>query len=237
MDPQCDATRFLLHDKLEKDFDGDYSAMISRAHCTGGIGGDRCRTLYEAMAPLLLTHDHPQYVIEPYEIQTPAGAKVTGKIFLIAGHEETVELEQKMATAEESWQSPALAALSKPHDVFKETAVRHGCSFILIDTNPFSGTLNCNLWHSSDYFLIPCGADNASMHGIRALTDLILKPGPGWLNRQRSNLHNFATRQAFLATQGAHISPFPDKVRHFICCLTGLDWTGPLPSCLFTALH
>lgn len=210
MDPQCDLTRFLMQGSLENTHGGDYNAMIAPGVNNNGVA--YCRTLYEAMAPLVISQDHPQYVIEPFPIATPAEARISGKLHLIAGHEETVDLEKCIGNVEESVQGSLAQMLAAPHKHLKECAIRNNCSFVIIDTNPFSGSMNGNLFHCSDYFLIPCGADNASKHGIRALTDLIVKQG-GWLERQRNNINNIEQRNAFLRNRGLPEINFPRKVR------------------------
>ena len=213
-DPQCDLTRFFLRMKLETEHDGDYQAMTSRANCTGGVAGTNCRTIFEAMGKFLINHNHPEYDIEPYQIHPPHGANIAGKIYLVAGHEDAVDLEKKIGNVEANPLETVIETLSYPSKLMKETAIRYDCSIVLMDSNPFSGSLNGNLFHSSDYFFIPCGPDNASKHGIRALTDLILKPATGWLTRRNRNLANFVLKNEDLAASDQPLlrSAYPDKV-------------------------
>jgi len=134
-----------------------------------------------------------------------------GKILLIPGHEEVVQLESAMALAESTEQN--LEILSYPHKLMKDCAVREGCDFIVIDTNPFSGTLNGNLWHASDYYFVPCGPDNASCQGIRSLANVITHDINGWRARQQENLHTFEKKYKQCRAAGVRVVPFPNKVR------------------------
>lgn len=201
----------MLRQRLQRDFNGDYSAMTSRAHCQPG----HVRTILEAMEgfrQLQQPHQQAQALqIEPFEILS-ANA-VHGKLLLIAGHEDTGELEYDFTRIENQGMNvqPQTQMLSLPYHLMRDCARQHQCSFVIIDTNPFAGTWNQNLFLISDYFLIPCGADHPSKNGITILTRMILDEARGWLLK-RDDIVGMVARLERFAAPGVQVKHFPQKV-------------------------
>ena len=94
----------------------------------------------------------------------------------MAGHDDTLHMENN-ACDEERLRSESInmAFLSPPYHIIMSTAKASGCSFVLVDTNPFCGEFFRLLLTSSDYFVIMACADvcSTSTDAVRNLCETV----------------------------------------------------------------
>ena len=162
------------------EFPTTYDHEIDRSRCmTPGA----VRTLYEAMENFRIPGRQTEpLIVEPFEI-LPQVPWSHGKVVLMAGHDDTLYMEDTVCDAERSRSdSINVAFLSLLYHIITRTAKASGCSFVLVDTNPFCGEFFRSLLTSSDYFVIMAGADVCSTNAVRKLCESV----PGWYHHTRT---------------------------------------------------
>jgi len=104
-----------------------YNHVIDRRHIPNNAGGEKVRTLWEAMENYLqLEFKTVPKEIEPFEILGEDASH--GRLLLIPGHEDMVQMEHKvhLGDAVSSPGDTNIVWLSVPHHVLKNTAKENG---------------------------------------------------------------------------------------------------------------
>jgi cellulose biosynthesis protein BcsQ len=157
-DPQCNLTGLVLDygNELTYKFESD----------------NRQLNIRDALAPAFQARP---IALQAAETQTVAGCE---RLFVLPGHVGFAEYESQLAIAHDL--SSAIPALQNiPGSIrwmLDLTANAVKADFVLVDMSPSLGSINQNLWASSDAFVVPMAPDYFSAMAVRSLATVL----PRW---------------------------------------------------------
>ena len=167
LDPQANLTSmFLEEDRLESMYEeGDGSPSHSG-------------TIFECVRPLMEVED----------LRSPALQKITAELQLIpgdlalAGFEDTLSAEWPNALGSTGLYR-SFRILTAFSTIMQDGASRMDASMILADVGPNLGAINRSALISTDYVIVPVGADLFSLHGLRNLGPTLQNWRAEWKKR------------------------------------------------------
>lgn len=150
----------------------------------------------------------PAFESQPRAVEGLNCVEVPGRerLLLLPGHVGLAEYEVTLGIAQElsgSIQTLQNLPGSIPW-VLERTAEHYDADFILIDMSPGLGSINQNLFSTSDYFIVPTNPDFFSVMAIDSLSSVI----PRWAD--------WATRAAANAVLRDAAYPFPEPHGKFL---------------------
>jgi cellulose biosynthesis protein BcsQ len=167
-DPQCNLTGMVLGFKKADDFNGIYNSV-------------EVRNIRDGLAPAFESRPAP---ITPVICESVDGQK---NMLLIPGHIGLAEYETTLGIAQEL--SGSLVTLQNLpgsiHHLFKITAEKYGCDYIIVDMSPSLGPINQNLLMTSDFFMVPMAPDYFSVMATESLATVLPK-WRAWANKAQS---------------------------------------------------
>lgn len=157
-DPQCNLTGLVLDYKNELTYNFESK--------------DKALNIRDALAPAFLAR--------PVALEAPTLQKVKNRdgLFVLPGHVGFAEYESQLAIAHDlSSAIPALQNIPGSIRWMLDLAAQSiEADFVLIDMSPSLGSINQNLWASSDAFVVPMAPDYFSAMALRSLSSVL----PRW---------------------------------------------------------
>lgn len=185
-DPQCNLTGLLLDYSDEDEYPFE--------------GGDSPQNIRDGLAPAFEARPVP---LKPITLQ-PVPARPG--LYVLPGHVGLAEYESQLAIAHEL--STSLTALQNiPGSlrwVLDLTAQSVAADFVLVDMSPSLGSLNQNLFTTSDAFIIPMAPDFFSAMALRSLARVL----PKW--------YNWSTRAGEQEVLQESAYPWPSKTPKYL---------------------
>jgi cellulose biosynthesis protein BcsQ len=132
----------------------------------------------------------PAFESQPRAVEGVDCVEVAGcpGLFLLPGHVGLAEYEVTLGIAQEL--SGSIQTLRNlPGSIawmLDRTAEMHNADFVLIDMSPGLGSINQNLFTTSDYFIVPTNPDFFSVMAIDSLSTVIPR-WQDWANRAIAN--------------------------------------------------
>jgi cellulose biosynthesis protein BcsQ len=141
----------------------------------------------------------PAFQARPVALSAPTLQKVRHRngLYVLPGHVGFAEYESQLAIAHDlSSAIPALQNIPGSIRWLLDLAAKSvDADYILIDMSPSLGSINQNLWASSDAFVVPMAPDYFSAMALRSLASVL----PRW--------HNWSIQAA--RDPGLHESAYP----------------------------
>jgi cellulose biosynthesis protein BcsQ len=186
-DPQCNLTGIVLGYKGPTELENLYKTEPDRNLWAGLL---------------------PAFDSRPVEIKGVEAIDVPGRdgLFLLPGHIRTAEYEVTLGIAQElSGSIQTLQNLpGSLRFLLEKTAARMQCDFVLVDMSPGLGSINQNLFVTSDYFVVPTMPDFFSVMAIDSLARVL----PRWQKWAKSAYGlDFLRNAAY---------PFPEPHTQFV---------------------
>lgn len=158
-DPQCNLTGMILGEGTESDEARIEAIYNTHSNIKTGLA--------------------PAFESQPKAIEAVNCIPVEGQegLFLLPGHVGLAEYEVTLGIAQElSGSIQALRNLpGSITDLLKKTSDRLNADYVIIDMSPSLGSINQNLLMTSDFFIIPTGADFFSVMAIDSLAKVLPK--------------------------------------------------------------
>lgn len=187
-DPQCNLTGMFLGEIDAEDYPFESPSP------------QQPKNIRDAVRPAF---ESRPYVIEATELyESPARSD----LFLLPGHIGLSEYESQLAVSHEL--SNTLSALQNVpgalHYAIEKTGTKNAIDFALIDMSPSLGSINQNLFMTSDGFIIPMAPDLFSSMALRSLSRVL----PNWAEWGKKATTNAILRSADY--------PFPESVPKYL---------------------
>jgi cellulose biosynthesis protein BcsQ len=185
-DPQCNLTGLVLDYKNELTYKFESKTEVLN--------------IRDALAPA--------FQARPVGLAAPTLQKVRNRkgLYILPGHVGFAEYESQLAIAHDL--SSAIPALQNiPGSIrwmLDLAASSIEADYVLVDMSPSLGSINQNLWASSDAFVVPMAPDYFSAMALRSLATVL----PRW--------HAWSRQAAFDAGLASSAYPWPQKTPRYL---------------------